>query len=101
MCRELKREPAWVAAIKLALTKGTVDVDSVIEEANLVPGRERTVLDILSTMVDRELLQEASNGAEPPQYVPGPVLYKSAPTPAAAKYVSTDGAHRWNRESAD
>ncbi|WP_436347850.1 hypothetical protein [Natronorubrum sp. FCH18a] len=53
MCRETKREPAWVSAIRLAFLRGQVDVDGVMEEANLIPGYERTVRDVLSTMADR------------------------------------------------
>ncbi len=53
MCRELKREPSWVAAIRLAFLRGRVDVESVVEEANLVPGKERTVRDVLETMARR------------------------------------------------
>lgn len=98
MCRELKREPAWVAAIKLALTQGRVDVDGVIEEANLLPGRERTVRDVLTTMAGRDLLRP---GPGEDEYVPGPVLYDAAPSPAAVKHLSRNGTHRWKRAEAD
>lgn len=97
MCRELKREPAWVAAIKLALTQGSVDVEAVIAEANLLPGRERTVRDVLNTMAERDVLREAADHEETGTYLPGPVLYRSAPAPAAAKHLSESGAHRWRR----
>ena len=99
MCRELKREPAWVAAIKLALTKGFVDVETVIEEANLLPGWERTVRDVLSTMAERDLLREAEGFEDDGRYVAGPILYQSAPSPTAAKHLSKDGTHRWKRVS--
>jgi len=62
MCREMKREPAWVAAIRLALLEGRVDVPSVVEEANLIPGRERTVRDVLSTMAGRGVLEPVDDG---------------------------------------
>lgn len=98
MCRELNREPAWVAAIKLALTQGVVDVEGVMEEANLVAGRERTVEDVLSTMARRDLLREASGDA-PDRYFVGPVLASSAPAPASVSKLSSDAVHRWKREA--
>lgn len=101
MCRELNREPAWVAAIKLALTQGWVDVESVVEEANLVAGRERTVRDVLTTMASRDLLREAPDFAESERYLAGPVLHRSAPSPAAVDHLDSEGLHRWNRGSAD
>jgi hypothetical protein len=91
MCREMKREPAWVAAIRLALLEGRVDVPSVVEEANLIPGRERTVRDVLSTMADRKLLEPIDDGA----YVPGPVLLNSDRFDLDFDRASDGGAHRW------
>jgi hypothetical protein len=91
MCRELNREPAWVAAIKLALTRGRVDVESIVEETNLVDGRERTVRDILETMTDREMLVEAGEG----EYLVGPVLRRAAPSPSAVDKLSKSGVHQW------
>jgi hypothetical protein len=101
MCRELRREPAWVAAIRLAFTRGRVDVESVVEEANLVSGRERTVRDVLSTMADRDLLVEGPDFAESGRYLPGPVLRSSAPDPAAVRHLSASRTHRWQRPGAD
>lgn len=91
MCREMKREPAWVAAIRLALLEGRVDVDGVVEEANLVAGRERTVHDVLSTMADRDLLSPAGDGG----YLPGPVLVNSDRFSRDFDRASDGGAHRW------
>jgi len=101
MCRELNREPAWVAAIKLALTRGWVDVDGVIEEANLVAGRERTVADVLSTMAERDLLRESPDFDESGRYFAGSVLHRSAPSPAAVERLSDRGVHRWGRGGDD
>lgn len=101
MCRELKREPAWVAAIKVALTRGRVDVESVVAEANLVPGRERTVADVLATMAERDLLVESRDFAESGVYHPGPVLRSSAPSPDAVRRLKSSGAHRWQRGTGD
>jgi hypothetical protein len=101
MCRELNREPAWVAAIRLAYLRGWVDVDSVVEEANLVPGRERTVSDVLSTMADRSLLREGPSFAESGRYLVGPTLLDRAPSSAAAKRLSRNGVHRWARPADD
>ena len=94
MCRETKREPAWVSAIRVALLEGRVTVDSVIEEANLVAGRERTVRDVLSTMADRELL--APTGGDEDAYLPGPVLLESDRFSLDFDRASDGGAHRWN-----
>ncbi|MFD1634856.1 hypothetical protein ACOZ4L_03855 [Haloplanus ruber] len=91
MCREMRREPAWVSAIRLALLEGCVDVDSVIEEANLIPGRERTVRDVLSTMAERDLLEPVGDDA----YVPGPVLLDSDRFDLDFDRASDGGAHRW------
>lgn len=93
MCRETKREPAWVAAIRLAFLEGRVDVDGVIEEANLIPGREGTVRDVLSTMDERNLL-EPIGGADD-TYVPGPVLIESGRYDLDFTKASDGGAHRW------
>ncbi|RQH03501.1 hypothetical protein [Natrarchaeobius oligotrophus] len=92
MCRELRREPSWVAAIRLAFLQGRVDVESVVEEANLIPGKERTVRDVLSTMADRGLLEEL-DGRD--CYVPGPVLIESDRYDLDFDRASDGGAHRW------
>ena len=97
MCRELNREPAWVASIRLALTRGWVDVESVVEEANLVPGREATVRDVLETMVDRDMLREAPDFDASGRYLVGPTLHRSAPSPSSISHLSETGLHRWVR----
>ncbi len=89
----MQREPAWVAAIRLALLRGSVDVESVVEEANLVPGRERTVRDVLSTMAERGLLVERDGDDH--RYVPGPVLLDSDRFDLDFSRASDGGAHRW------
>ena len=94
MCREMKREPAWVSAIRLAFLEGRVDVDSVVEEANLRAGRERTVRDVLETMRRRDLLS-AVEGAED-TYVPGPTLLDSDRFDLEFEKASDGGAHRWH-----
>ena len=94
MCRETKREPAWVSAIRLAMLTGRVDTESVIEEANLIPGRERTVRDVLSTMCDRGILRAVDDG--PDTYGPGPVLLESDRLGVDFENASDGGAHRWN-----
>ncbi|SDY18552.1 hypothetical protein [Halobellus clavatus] len=91
MCRELKREPTWVAAIRLAMLEGRVDAEAVIEEANLIPGRERTVCDVLSTMAERDLLRPIDDGT----YLPGPVLLHSDRFELDFTNASNGGAHRW------
>lgn len=91
MCREMNREPAWVSAIRLALLEGHVDVESVIEEANLVDGRERTVRDVLSTMAERGLLEPVGEDA----YVPGTTLLESDRFDLDFDRASDGGAHRW------
>jgi hypothetical protein len=88
----MKREPAWVSAIRLALLEGRVTVDSVVEEANLIAGRERTVRDILSTMHDRNLLTEVGDGV----YGPGEVLLASDRFTLDFARASDGGAHRWH-----
>jgi hypothetical protein len=93
MCRELNREPAWVGAIKLALTEGRLTVDSVIEEANLRPDRRRTVADVLATMAERDLLQEATDAPE--LYLVGPKLRRTAPSPSQVEQLSNRAVHRW------
>ncbi|SDR42714.1 hypothetical protein [Natronobacterium texcoconense] len=45
-----------MSAIRLTILEGRVHVEAVIEEANLVDGRERTVRDVLETMNERDLL---------------------------------------------
>ncbi|WP_336022323.1 hypothetical protein [Halobellus salinisoli] len=92
MCRELKREPAWVAAIRLALLEGEVTTDGVIEEANLIPGRERTVRSILAKMADRGVL----NAVGEDRYLPGEVLLNSDRFDLDFTKASDGGAHRWN-----
>lgn len=95
MCRELNREPAWVGAIKLALTRGEVTVEAVIEEANLPDGKERTVEDVLGTMASRDLLVEAPDAESSGRYLVGPVLQRSAPSPSAVRNLSSRAAHQW------
>ncbi|OYR44477.1 hypothetical protein DJ73_07875 [Halorubrum sp. Ea1] len=98
MCREMKREPAWVSAIRLAMLEGRVTVDAVIEEANLIEGRERTVSDVLETMCERDLLAAVDGGAaaDTDFYVPGPVLIESDRFDLDFDRASEGGAHRWN-----
>ena len=91
MCRELKREPTWVAAIRLAILEGQVDTESVIEEANLVAGRERTVGDVLSTMDERGVLNKVDDDL----YLPGEVLLNSDRYDLDFEKASDGGAHRW------
>lgn len=88
----MKREPAWVSAIRLALLEGRVTVEGVIAEANLVDGRERTVRDVLSTMVDRDLLVALDEGV----YAPGEVLLESDRFTLDFTRASDGGAHRWH-----
>lgn len=95
MCRELNREPAWVGAIKLALTRGEVTVGAVIEEANLNPERYRTVGDVLATMAGRDLLDEAPDFECSGRYLVGERLQRSAPSPAAVDRLSDRAVHRW------
>lgn len=94
MCREMKREPAWVSAIRLAFLEGRVTVDGVIEEANLRDGRERTVRDVLETLCRRNLLS-AVEGADD-TYVPGPTLLESDRFDLDFDKASDGGAHRWH-----
>lgn len=94
MCREMKREPSWVSAIRLAMLRGRVDVEGVVEEANLIPGRERTVIDVLETLSERGVLERV-DGAEH-TYVPGPVLLESNRTNLDFTKASDGGAHRWH-----
>jgi hypothetical protein len=91
MCREMKREPAWVAAIRLALLEGRVDTEAVVREANLVAGRERTVRDVLATMDERGLLNAVGDGV----YCPGEVLLDSDRYDLDFARASDGGAHRW------
>ena len=95
MCRELNREPAWVGAIRLAFTRGEVTVEGVVEEANLVPGRERTVRDVLSTMEERGLLERPPDHEETDRYVAGPTLRRSAPSPKSVRQLSSRAVHQW------
>lgn len=92
MCREMKREPAWVASIRLAFLRGRVDVDGVMKEANLAPGHELTVRDVLETLADRGLLEPT---AEDDAYVPGPVIIESDRFDLDFGKASDGGAHRW------
>jgi hypothetical protein len=87
----MKREPAWVAAIRLALLEGRVNTETVIQEANLIPGRERTVRDVLSTMDDRDILNAVGDGT----YLPGAVLLSSDRYDLDFQRASDGGAHRW------
>ncbi len=89
----MRREPAWVSAIRLAMLEGRVDVDAVMAEANLVDGRERTVRDVLSTMHERGLLTAVGDDDA---YVPGPVLLDSDRFDMDFDRASDGGAHRWN-----
>lgn len=91
MCREMNREPAWVAAIRLAMLEGYVDTEAVIEEANLTEGRERTVCDVLSTLNERDLLESTGDGA----YRPGRVLLESDRFDRDFERASTHGVHNW------
>lgn len=93
MCRETKREPAWVSAIRLAFLRGKITVDGVMEEANLTPGHERTVQCVLSTMADRDLITPIDGEAD--TYVPGPVLIESGRHNLDFSKASKGGAHRW------
>lgn len=94
MCRETKREPAWVSAIRVALLEGRVTVDSVIDEANLIDGRERTVRDVLSTMAERDMLVVVDDVDA--EYRPGPVLLESDRFELDFGRASEEGAHRWD-----
>lgn len=93
MCREMNREPAWVAAIRLAFLRGEVDVDGVMEEANLVPGREGTVQDVLETLAERDILR--TTPGDDLRYVPAPALLESKRSSLDFSMASDGGAHRW------
>jgi hypothetical protein len=95
MCRELKREPAWVGAIRLAYTQGRVTAEDVIEEANLLPGQRRTVEDVLSTMAEKGLLVESADFESTGRYLVGPVLRRSAPSPEQVNHLSKQAVHQW------
>ena len=95
MCRELRREPAWVGAIRVVLLEGRVDVDAVMAEANLLPGREATVEDVLETMAERGVLVPTEEG-----YRAGPPLLRSAPSAPAVRNASSRAVHRWDRPRA-
>lgn len=97
MCREFRREPAWVAAIHVVLTAGRVDVEAVMEDANLVDGRETTVEDVLETMAERGVLEPTTNGDG---YRAGEPLRRSAPSPSAIRDASSRATYRWNRPEA-
>lgn len=96
MCRELRREPAWVGAIRLALTQGQVTTPAVIEEANLRSDVDRTVDDVLRTMAERNMLVEAPDFETSGRYLIGPVLQRSAPAATDIDKLSDRAAHRWN-----
>lgn len=96
MCREFRREPAWVAAIRVVLLEGRVDVEAVMEEANLLAGREATVRDVLETMAERGVLVPSSTGDG---YRAGEPLRQSAPSAAAIRNASTRATHRWDRRA--
>lgn len=96
MCKELNREPAWVGAIRLALTQGEVTVEAVVEEANLRPGVDRTVEDVLRTMASRDMLVEAPDFDSSGRYLIGPVLLRSAPSAAAVDNLSDRALHQWD-----
>ncbi|MFC6726179.1 hypothetical protein ACFQE1_17775 [Halobium palmae] len=93
MCRETKREPSWVSAIRLAFLRGEITVEGVLEEANLEPGHERTVRNVLSTMADRDLIRPVDGKED--TYVPGPVLVNSDRHGLDFGKASDGGAHRW------
>lgn len=95
MCKELNREPAWVGAIRLALTQGEVTVEAVVEEVNLRPGVDRTVADVLGTMARRDMLVEAPDFDSSGRYLIGPVLRRSAPSAAAIDRLSDRALHQW------
>lgn len=97
MCRELKREPLWVAVIRLALLRGRVGVDGVLDETNLDDGYARTARDVLETMAERNLLQAVPSDEGPDVYLQGSVLRAAAPDPGTDLNVSESGAHRWGR----
>jgi len=96
VCRELRREPAWVGAIRVAFTQGSVTADAVIEEANLLPECYRTVEDVLSTMAERDLLEEAPDFESSERYNVGPVLRRAAPKAGDVGSLSTRAVHRWD-----
>jgi hypothetical protein len=73
------------------MLEGRVDTESVIEEANLVPGRERTVRDVLDTMDERGVL----NAVGEDTYLPGKVLLNSDRFDLDFDNASDGGAHRW------
>jgi hypothetical protein len=95
MCRELNREPAWVGAIRLALTSGQLTVEDVIDEANLRTGKHRTVADVLETMVARELLTRAPDFEDSGRYLIGPILRRTAPSASAVANLSERALHQW------
>lgn len=94
-CRELRREPAWVGAIRVAVTEGVVTPRAVIEEANLRSDRHRTVADVLATMADRDLLARVPTTDDSQRYVVGSVLMDAAPSPEAVEQLSDRALHRW------
>lgn len=98
MCREFRREPAWVAAIRVVLLEGRVDVEAVMAEANLVDGREATVADVLETMAERGVLVPSSDGDG---YRAGEPLRQSAPSASAIRNASRRATHRWDGPRAD
>lgn len=95
MCRELNREPAWVGAIRLAVTQGEVTPETVIEEANLRADVIPTVEDVLATMASRDLLRQPVTAEDGSRYVIGPVLMDAVPSSGAVDQLSEQGLHRW------
>ncbi len=83
-------------AIRLASTRGEVTVEGVIQETNLMPEKERTVRDVLSTMAERDLLERPPDQGETGRYIAGPTLRQSAPTPDAVRRLSPRAVHRWD-----
>lgn len=100
MCRELNREPAWVGAIRLALTQGQVTTGAVIEEANLGPDETRTVDDVLRSMARRDMLVEAPDFESSGRYLVGPVLRRAAPSASAIDELSERARHQWGNAGA-
>ena len=94
MCRELNREPAWVGAIRLALTEGALTPDGVIEEANLRSDRHRTVENVLATMAEQDLIEETPGPEN--RYLVGPVLRRAAPDPSQIGHLSDRAVHQWD-----
>jgi hypothetical protein len=95
VCRELRREPAWVGAIRVAFTQGPVTADAVIKEASPLPECYRTVEDVLSTVAKRDLLEEAPDFESSERYNVGGVLRRAAPKAGDVGSLSMRAVHRW------